>query len=280
MNDPRAKNRRWLVLSLVVAIALVVMLRWPAGKAVTIGVEGRRTVEIAGPRLTATPFTFGDPLAVRIAGIEPTPAGFRYDLRYMAYGPGEFDLADYLLQGTQRPPRLASMPIEVASILPADHQGELFDAPKSFINVETRYRTWMGLMWVAWGVLLLPLLVYGRRRHRSESPPPPPPTVPQRLRALLELAEISELSPQQQAELEKLLLAFWARRLNLSTGRLVDALAQVRRHPSASGQVERLEHWLHSRTPDTRREVARDLLEQLSGEFVSNGNGTRLGGAR
>jgi hypothetical protein len=243
---------------------------------VTIGIEGRRSVEIAGPRLEAVPFTFADPLAVRIAEAKPTAAGFRYDLRYMAYGPGEFDLGDYLVDETnRRPPELAKMPVAVASILPEDHHGELFDSPTLPIDLQTRYWTWMWLTWGAWAVLLLPLVAYGRHRRRQEAPPPPQPTVAERLRSLLELAEGTDLSVQQQADLEKLLLAFWARRLGLTAERLADALEQLRQHPTASTQVQRLERWLHSRTPDARTAVARELLNQLSTEWNSASNGTR-----
>ena len=81
----------------IVLVAIVVLFgllatQWQRTSAVTVGVEGQRTIEIAGPKLIAAPFTPGDALSVRIASVEPTPDGFRYDLRYMAFGQGEHDI--------------------------------------------------------------------------------------------------------------------------------------------------------------------------------------------
>lgn len=256
------------------AIALVVAWRWwPVKDDVTIGVEGRRSVEFVGSRLAAVPFTFADPLAVRIAATEPTAAGYRYDVRYMAYGPGEFDLADYLVDETnQRPAGLAKMTVSVASNLPRDHAGELFDSQTSPIDLHSHYWLWMCLMWGAWAVLLLPLVVNGRQRRRRAAPRPPEPTVAERLRRLLEFAEVANLSAEQQADMEKLLLAYWAGRLSLSTDSLADALDELRRHPAAGTQVQQLERLLHSRTPGARPAVARELLDQLSAEWNSPGS--------
>src|SRR5262245_46941823 len=72
----------------LVALALVWWV-WERNRSdVTVGVEGQKIVEIAGPPLTAAPFTPGDAVSVRIAEATPIPGGFRYDLRYVAYGPG------------------------------------------------------------------------------------------------------------------------------------------------------------------------------------------------
>jgi len=270
MPQHRPNYRRILLLSLGLALAIAIGLRiwWKSTPAVTIGVEGQRIVEFAGPELRAVPFTFGDPIALRIASVVPTAKGRRYDLRYMAYGPGEFDLAEYLVDASNtRPADLKKLAVKIDSILPKDHAGELFDTPTSQIDLHSSYKTWMGLVWLAWAALLVPLWAYGRKHRPKAAKVRPAPTVPERLRSLLERAQRTNLNVEEQADLEKLLLAFWAQRLGVSSERLEDALEDVRKHPAAGKQVQRLETWLHSRQPQTGSNVARELLGELAREW-------------
>jgi hypothetical protein len=270
MANPRPNYRRTILLTLGLALAVAIGLRlwWKSSPAVTIGVEGVRVVEIAGPELHAVPFTFGDPIALRIASTQPIAKGHRYDLRYMAYGPGEFDLADYLVDITdKRPADLKKLAVKVDSILPEDHAGELFNTPTSPIDLHSSYSAWMWLLWGTWLALLVPLYAYGRKHKPKAVKVRPAPTIPQRLRTLLERAQRTNLTVEEQADVEKLLLAFWAARLGVSRGRLEDALEDVRKHPAAGKQVQRLERWLHSRDPQTGSTVARELLGELAGEW-------------
>src|SRR5436190_24136858 len=100
MSTMRLSKSRWLrllpVAAVMAGLLAVAVVWWRGGSMVTIGVEGRRVIEIAGPEMHAAPFTPGDALSVRIAGVERTEKGLRYDLRFIAYGPGEHDLAGSL----------------------------------------------------------------------------------------------------------------------------------------------------------------------------------------
>lgn len=84
-----------------------------------------------------------------------------------------------------------------------------------------------------------------------------------RLRSLLEHAAHSELTVEQQTDIEKLLLAFWADKLQLPKERLVETLDELRKHPSAGEHVSRVEKWLHSRDARGNGSVARELLASL-----------------
>lgn len=234
-----------------------------SGDRITIGVEGRQVVTIPGPQVTAIPYTHGDALAVRIAGVEPIKGGYRYDLRYMAYGPGRQDLREFLLDERQQPAsRLPEMPVSVAALLPKDESGQLLETPPTPIDLRTNYRWGMGLLWCLWGLLLLPLFFYGRK-PRSRVVVLPPPTVPERLRALLEHAAHCELTVEQQTDVEKLLLAFWADKLQLPKERLIETLDELRKYPAAGDHVSRVEKWLHSRDARSNGSVARELLASL-----------------
>ena len=263
----RQLHRRYS-LGMLIAAGLVLLLFgisfwfWPHDR-ITIGVEGRQAVTISGPRLSAIPYTHGDVLAVRIADAVPVKDGFRYDLRFMAYGPGRHDLREYLLDERQQPVSgLPEMTVSVAALLPKDESGQLLETPPTPIDLRTNYRRGMGLLWCLWGLLLLPLFFYGRK-PRSRVVVPPPPTIPERLRSLLENAAHSELTVEQQTDIEKLLLAFWAERLQLPQERLVETLDELRKHQTAGEQISRVEKWLHSSDARGNGSVARELLNSL-----------------
>ncbi|MDX1947306.1 MAG: hypothetical protein SFU86_18030 [Pirellulaceae bacterium] len=269
MSAPTTKPSRNFALpatltALALGAVLAALLLWrPSRPEVSIGVEGTRVVEIAGPRLFAAPFTPGDALAVRIASAEPIPGGYRYDLRYMAFGPGQHDIGKSLRQpdGTPAPP-LGEFAVSVPALIPEKHSGELYDTPSSKIDLHTNYTLLMRLAWGLWALLLLPLAWYGHRWRRRTAPQPPAPSIIERLRTLLRQASQADLTAAQQADLEQLLLAYWSRRLNLAEGRLSEMIDQLRQHPEAGPQWNRVERWLHSRF-DPAEGVAKDLLKDL-----------------
>lgn len=280
IRSPKAGRRfslrhsSFVILSALGLSLFVILIMWPRDR-VTIGVEGHKVVTISGPRLSAIPYTHGDALAVRIAGVEPIKDGFRYDLRYMAYGPGRHDLREYLLDERQQPVAgLSEMSVSVAALLPKDESGQLLETPPTPIDLRTNYRWGMGLLWCLWGLLLLPLFFYGRK-PRSRTVVSPPPTIPERLRSLLEHAAHSELTVEQQTDVEKLLLAFWADRLQLSQERLAETLDELRKHPSAGEHVSRVEKWLHSRDTRGNGSIARELLVSLGWSNLTEQPGDR-----
>jgi hypothetical protein len=257
------------------ALVAVVMFLRAGAYDVTIGVEGRRTVEIAGPELSAAPFTPGDAVSVRIADVQPLTAGYRYDLRYMAFGPGKHDLAPLLKRPDgSSPESRADLRITVAALLPEDYSGELYATPPAPIDLHTRYKYYMGAAWIAWGSLLVPLAWWGHKRRRRKVREAPPPSLVERVRTLLRQATEANLTIEEKADLEALLLAFWSQKLKLSEERLSATIEQLRRHPQAAAQWNRVERWIHSPsgTPTdaaskdraaTNRAVAKQLLSDF-----------------
>jgi len=233
----------------VPALALIAVIWFLRAGAydVTIGVEGRRVVEIAGPELSAAPFTPGDAVSVRIAEAAPLTAGYRYDLRYMSFGPGKHDLAPLLKRPDgSSPESRADLRITVAALIPDDYSGELYTTATSPIDLHTRYKYYMGAAWIAWGSLLVPLAWWGHKRHRRKVRETPPPSLVERVRTLLRQATEANLTIEEKADLETLLLAFWSQKLQLSEERLSATIEQLRRHPQAAAQWNRVERWIHS----------------------------------
>lgn len=258
-----------LVLAFVLVVVGLIAWRMVANAfKVTIGVEGQRVVEIAGPRLYASPFTPGDAISLRVADVKPIRDGFRYDLRYIAYGPGQQDLGKFLmLAGNKKPDHLPQLTITVSSILPKDYQGELFVTRESAIDLQSNYRLWLTLSWLCWGALLLPLILLGRKHHAEVTPPPRRPSVTQRLEAILRLASRGELNAIQQADLEQLLLGFWSQRLNLADERLPRTLEQLKNHPIAGRHLALVERWIHSRSKACEASFAKEIIAELRTEL-------------
>ena len=253
-----------IVLLLLVGAIAFFAIRWQRRGAVTIGVEGQRTIEIAGPKLLAAPFTPGDALGVRIASAEKAKDGYRYDIRYMAFGPGEHDIGKSLAgPDGKRPEPQPAFEVSVAAILPEKYSGELFATKPSAIDLRTNYSLLMSLAWGSWAFLLVPLVYYSRDWRTRDVATKPQPSLIERLRVLLKQAARTDLTPQQQADLEQLLLAFWSQRLNLSEQRLSETIQQLRVHPQAGPQWSSVERWLHARSTATNSAAAKQLLTDL-----------------
>jgi hypothetical protein len=254
---------------MVVALALAVIVgiityRLRPSPRVTIGVEGQRIAEIAGPQLIAAPFTPGDALSVRIAGMEAIENGFRYDLRYMTFGPGEHDIGQSLVRPDGKHPEpQPEFAVSVAALIPEKYSGELYATPTGRIDLHSSYTFLMTLAWCGWALLLIPLIVYGFPRRQHLTAAQSQASIADRLRSLLEQAARTDLTVHEQADLEQLLLAFWSERLNLSAQRLSDAIEQLRHHPQAGPQWTSVERWLHSRRAPSNRATANELLSAL-----------------
>ena len=272
MSAPPTASSNFRSVSLRVTIVLLVLLavvaffaiRWRRDGDVTIGVEGQRIIEIAGPQLIAAPFTPGDALSVRIASAERTKDGFRCDIRYMAIGPGEHNIGESLVGIDGKAP--AARPefnVSVAALIPEKYSGQLFATSNSKIDLHTTYTLLMSLAWTLWAVLLLPLIFYGRDWRRRTVVARPEPSITERLRALLKQAASTNLTPARQADVEQLLPAFWSRRLNLSEERLSETIEQLRQHPQAGPQWSSVEQWFHARATPAGTAAARKLLADL-----------------
>lgn len=224
----------------------------------TVGIEGRVLVRVTeGGSLIAKPVERVSPMVLRIADSARDGDATIYDLRFIAQTPGAFDLRDFLEHGDgSAAADLRPILVEIGSLLPERHTGDLFEIPGLALPSLGGYRTLL----IAGGVLWLAPLAWvtARRLRRKAAPvaerPGPARTLGDQLRPLLEDAIGGTLSTERCAELEMLLLAYWRRHRRLEGLTQSAAIDELRRDPEAGELLLALERWLH-RPPAGREAV-------------------------
>ncbi len=218
-----------------------------------------RQLVLPGSLLEVRPLTSGQPLVVRLVASYAHGDAHRYDLEVYGLEAGQFDLGDSLQRSDGRmaeglPPLL----VRIVATLPAGQVLPHAVAPRRPPRLGG-YR-WLliggGLLWLAG----LAWLLWGFRRSRASTSEParPPTTVADQLRPLVQAALEHRLSPDQRVHLERLLLAFWCRKLGVQRQRPAHAMATLRAHPEAGKMIQQLETWLHC--PDPTEPVDLDAL--------------------
>jgi hypothetical protein len=156
------------------------------------------------------------PFVLRIKEAYPHGSAFRYDMVYYALEPGEYDLRNYLKRkdGTALG-ELAPVLVKVDPILPP---GQI---EPSALALERSpwlggYRLLLAIGGSLWCAGLAAILLLGRRKPVAvEGETVGPVTLAARLKPLIEAAVAGTLSEGQHAELERLLIGYWRKRLAL-----------------------------------------------------------------
>jgi hypothetical protein len=212
----------------------------------TVGLEGRVEVVLPGTRLEARPVEHKAKMVLRIAETRPRGDALFYDLRYVGLVPGDYDLRNYLVRADGCSTNdLPPIPVSIAPLLPAKHDGQLVEEPVSALGRLGGYKALMIAAAVVWAALLVPLVWRRRKKVLVESAPHSEPSLAERLRPLVEQAAQGTLSRDGQAQLERMLLTHWRQRLGLEGLNMVEALARLREHPEAGDLLRALESWLH-----------------------------------
>lgn len=187
-----------------------------------------------------------DPLVLRIKAVFRHGDAFRYDLVYYGLEPGTYDLREYLERkdgsGTDD---LPAIPVKVHALLPMLPIEPNALQPKS-VEGPGGYRLTLYLVAGCW-LLGLGLMFRLRRQRRSrqEASQDRPLSLADHLAPRVEAALHGTLSIEGQAELERMLLVFWRRRLGLNNMRASEAMVALRTHAEAGPLLEQLELWLH-----------------------------------
>ena len=181
-------------------------------------------------------------LAARVHG-----TAFRYDLEYYGLDPGTFDLAEYLVRKDgSSTEALPAIPVEIQPLLPP---GQVEPHRALLVNKTPRfggYRVLVPVAIGAWVLGLLAILWLGRRKRRLAAEEAEVViTLADRLRPAVEAAQRGDLDEGGKAELERLLLAYWRRRLGLSDQKASEAMTKLRGHDEAGPLLLQLEVWLH-----------------------------------
>ena len=206
---------------------------------------------VEGSELVAAPTTMKAPLIVRILAVWPHGEHLRYDLEWAGFEPGTYDLMDYLRRedgGAISAESGPSVEVEVLSVLP----GDMFEPSELTSTRGERlggYSTQQIIMGAGWVLGLAMILFAGRKRRRAPAPQEVEPTLADRLRPLVERVSRGGAAEHEKAELERLLVAFWRARLDLSELRAGEAVMAIRADEEAGALLRQVEAWLHAPSP-------------------------------
>lgn len=215
----------------------------------TAAVGMRAVVEqvvLQGSELVAAPIVAGAPIVVRVLATWPHGEHFRYDLEWSGLEPGSYDLVKFLARKNgSSMDGAGTVPVTVTSLLP---KGQL--EPGKLTPIATQrldaYRTLQIVAAVVWVIGLLLILFVGRRRKQRAAPSAPQPTLADRLRPLVEIVASGRGDDSTKAELERVLVACWRRKLGLQNVKAAPAIVAIREHPEAGVLLRQIEAWLHA----------------------------------
>jgi len=238
-------------LAAAVTIVVVVRTRKPevtrSDRDVPLGVEEAVIIRYSGPHLVARPYRRGASVNLRIAN-ETQQDNLRvYDVRYVVSLPGEFDLTEYLTSADGSPiTDLPSFKVRGLTSLTKDIETRIQEIEKVGVHVWHWYYETLTVLGIVWGLWLMCLIFIGRpKRPPKKTPSPPPPSVTQRIARYLIALRKGELTVDEKAELEMLLLEHWRDRLGLRDGRMAESCQQIQRSDQLGTLYERLQAWLH-----------------------------------
>jgi hypothetical protein len=220
----------------------------------SVGMQARlSSVVLPGPELEVKPLEDRRaPLVLRIVGFYPHGTEMRYDFVFYGLEPGSYDLGTYVRRKDGSAlGALPPIPVRVDAVLPPGqiepHALGLLPAPWM-----GGYRLVLALAGSLWCAGFVAILLWGRgKRGRAEEASAQPLTLADRLAPLVNAAMEGTLSPGQHAELERLLIGYWRRRLQLDHASPAQAMRAMKEHPEAGPLLRRLEDWLHRPGPRT-----------------------------
>ncbi len=257
------------MLALLALLGLTVSLRGEspplATPATTVGVYGQiRELVLPGPLLHVIPIAKEHPkLVLRIAAVYPHGTSHRYDFEYYGLEPGAYDLRDFLACDPDAPALdLPPIRVEVRSLL---EPGQILPhalSPRRLPRLGG-YGVLAALALVTWLIGLILIIRWGRRK------PGPLPAIAtgtslaDLLRPRLESALAGQLTSQQYAELERMLVELWRRRLGLQHMQTAEVWQVLRQHEMAGPLLRQLEHWMHNPRRDPSANITDLLLPYL-----------------
>lgn len=212
------------------------------------GTAGSIEVEYPGGGLRAKAAEPNAPVLVRVRA--SAREGY-FTIEYLGLRTGEFDLASLVERVDGRAAELAPIPIRFESRLPANAGTDVFGQRAEELDLRVWYREGLIALGAAW--LLVPLVVMVRRRLARKPVvqamvAAPEPTTIERLRAVLAEAGSRELSVDERARMELLLLRAMREQAPAakSARELAAALSALRLGETTGGVVRAVEAWTHA----------------------------------
>jgi hypothetical protein len=260
--------------------------------ATTVGMPAKiEQLVLPGTELEAKPIEDRrTPVVLRIVNSYAHGSAFRYDIVYYGLEPGEFDLKDSVRRKDGSPiTDLPSIPVKIEPVLPPGQiePHRLALAPSPYLG---GYRLLLIAGALVWTAGLVAILLAGRRkRDQAILAAIKPVTLADRLKPLVEKALAGTLNQGQHAELERLLIGYWRKRLKLERCAPAEFMPLLRDHDEAGPLFLRLEDWLHrpagtaepvdlSALLEPYQSVAADSFEEDPSEIVVSGSSPRSEG--
>lgn len=227
----------------------------------TVGKAGYiEDIVLPGSELVAKPLQQESEMIVRIIQSIPHGDSFRYEIQYHGLEPGNYDLQNWLeRKDGSSTESLPPINIAIESLLPPG-QIEPNALETGWIPRLGGYRNVVIGVCILWLTILLVLIFGGRKPTVSAPLESPPESLADLLKTRLDAVQNNEMPKTQYAELERMLFAFWRRRLGLESAETADALRTIHQDPKAGPLMQQLEEWIHN--PNSNKHV--DLSELLS----------------
>jgi hypothetical protein len=214
----------------------------------TVGMEGGLDVALPLAGLITKPGDHRAPLVLRIAATQPYGTLTRYELRYTGRVPGQHDLRKYLFTAEGLPAtNLPALTVKITGLLPNPHSGWLEEQAHSAPSLFRSYRVMLVGVAVLWVAAFFIIRRLDRKPKALAAPVATarPPSFAEKIRPLVERAASGQLTAEEKATLERMLITHWQQRLNLIGASTNDLIHQLRRHPEAGVLLRALEDWLH-----------------------------------
>lgn len=215
----------------------------------SVGAAG--TIEqiiLPGTELTGKPLDMGSPIVVRVLKAFPHGDSFRYEIRFFGMEPGKYDLADWLIRKDgSAVADLPAIPVEIRSLLPPG-QIQPNGLETGWLPRLGGYRNVMIGAIVLWTLVLFGLIFLRWQKPTLVAVTEKQLTLADLLQARIESALNNQMDQSQYAELERMLIGFWQKRLGLDGLTPHEALIQIKNHAEAGPLIRQLEKWMHSPT--------------------------------
>ena len=256
-------NRVWSV------CALMILFSWILGVTAvsaddkrdpTVGAEGRiEQVILPGTELKGKPLNSNSPLVVRIVEAFPHGDSFRYDIQFHGLEPGHYDLRKYMeRKDGSATDELPELKVQIKSLLPPG-QIEPNAVREGWLPRLGGYRVLAILAATFWFIVLLGLIFLGHKKKDEVVESEKVVTLADLLKPRLTEAAENRMKPAQFAELERMLFAFWRRKLNLESDTADQAMTKIKSDDEAGPLMKQLEQWMHNPARDESVDLAQLL---------------------
>lgn len=207
---------------------------------------------------------------LRRLAVYPHGDMFRYDFEFYGLEPGDYDLMDYLrpVHGGEFT-AATNLIVRIKSILPPGQiEPAALEPPR--VQVTGGYKNLLTVLAVVWGIGLIALILWNRQRKPAPKADVDlrEPTAQELLTPLAEKAIDGSISLDEKASLERIVLGFWRRRLQLENLKSSEAMTRIKADPEAGQLLRAMEEWLHR--PGTPENVD---LKALLKPYSQSGEG-------